>query len=77
MEINIDVPVVLVLPHLTVCHILAFELYIKMHTNNITFVVGIWLRPLDNAAYVACLLLICQGSEWLNGRSGLMVGASD
>ena len=25
--------------------------------------VGIWLRPLGNAAYVACLSLLCQGSE--------------
>ena len=31
--------------------------------------VGIRLRPLDNAAYVACLLLLCQGSKWLNGKS--------
>ena len=31
--------------------------------------VEIWLRPLGNAAYVACLTLLCQGSEWLNGKS--------
>ena len=31
--------------------------------------VGIRLRPLGNVAYVACLLLLCQGSKWLNGRS--------
>ena len=30
--------------------------------------VGIRLRPLGNAAYVACLPLLCQGSEWLNGN---------
>ena len=30
--------------------------------------VGIWLRPLGNAAYVACLLLLCQGSKWPNGK---------
>ena len=27
------------------------------------------LRPLGNATYVACLPLLCQGSEWLNGKS--------
>ena len=31
--------------------------------------VGIRLMPLGNAAYVACLLLLCQGSKWLNGMS--------
>ena len=31
--------------------------------------VGIRLRPLGNAAYVACLPLLCQGSKWLNGKS--------
>ena len=32
--------------------------------------VGIRLKPpLGNAAYVACLPLLCQGSEWLNGKS--------
>ena len=31
--------------------------------------VGIWLRPLGNVAYVACLPLLCQGSKWLNGKS--------
>ena len=30
---------------------------------------GIWLRSLGNSAYVACLPLLCQGSEWLNGKS--------
>ena len=35
--------------------------------------VGIRLRPLDNAAYVACLPLLCQGSEWLNGKSVWLV----
>ena len=28
-------------------------------------VVGIWLKPLGNAAYVACLPLLFQGSKWL------------
>ena len=27
--------------------------------------VGIRLRPLGNATYVACLPLLCQGSKWL------------
>ena len=31
--------------------------------------VGIRLRPLGNAAHVACLLLLCQGFEWLTGKS--------
>ena len=35
--------------------------------------VGIWLRPLGNAAYVACLPLLCQGSKWLNGKSVWLV----
>ena len=35
--------------------------------------VGIWLRPLGNAAYVACLPLLCQGSKWLNGKSFWLV----
>ena len=35
--------------------------------------VGIQLRPLGNAAYVACLLLLCQGSEWLSGKSVWLV----
>ena len=34
---------------------------------------GIQLRPLGNAAYVACLLLFCQGFEWLNGKSVWLV----
>ena len=29
--------------------------------------------PQGNAAYVACLLLLCQGSEWLNGKSVWLV----
>ena len=47
----------------------SFKVYIKVCTNNITFVAGIRLRPLGNAAYVACPLLLCQGSEWLNRKS--------
>ena len=35
--------------------------------------VGIWLRTLGNAAYVACLPLFCQGSKWLNGKSVWLV----
>ena len=31
--------------------------------------VGIWLRPLGNATCVACLLLLYQGSKWLNDKS--------
>ena len=31
--------------------------------------VKIRLRPLGNAAYVACLPLLCQGSKWLSGKS--------
>ena len=31
--------------------------------------VGIQLRPLGNAAYVACLPLLCHGSKWLNGKN--------
>jgi len=31
--------------------------------------VGIQLRPLGNAAYVACLPLLFQVSKWLNGKS--------
>ena len=31
--------------------------------------VGIWLRPLGNAANVACLTLLWQGSKWLSGIS--------
>ena len=27
------------------------------------------VRPLGNFVYVACLLLLCQGSKWLNGKS--------
>ena len=34
---------------------------------------GIRLRPLGNAAYVACLPLLCQGSKWLNGKSVWLV----
>ena len=29
--------------------------------------------PLGNAAYVACLPLLCQVSEWLNGKSVRLV----
>ena len=35
--------------------------------------VGIRLRPLENAACVACLPLVCQGSKWLNGKSVWLV----
>ena len=35
--------------------------------------VGIRLSPLGNAGYVACLLLLCQGSKWLNGKSVWLV----
>ena len=35
--------------------------------------VGIRLKPLGNAAYVACLLLLCQGPKWLNGKSVWLV----
>ena len=35
--------------------------------------VGVRLRPLGNAACVACLLLLCQGSKWLNGKSVWLV----
>ena len=35
--------------------------------------VGIQLRPLGNAAYVACLPHLCQGSKWLNGKSVWLV----
>ena len=35
--------------------------------------VGIQLRPLGNAAYVACLTLLWQGSKWLNGKSVWLV----
>ena len=31
--------------------------------------VGIQPRLLGNAAFVACLLLLCQWSKWLNGKS--------
>ena len=31
--------------------------------------VGIRLKPLGNAAYVACLPLLCQGFKWLSGKS--------
>ena len=31
--------------------------------------VGIWLKLLGNAAYVACLPLLCQGFKWLSGKS--------
>ena len=31
------------------------------------------LRPLGNAAYVACLLLLCQGSKRLNGKTVWLV----
>ena len=31
--------------------------------------VEILLRPLGNAAYMACLPLLCQGSKWPNGKS--------
>ena len=34
---------------------------------------GIWLRILGNAAYVACLPLLCQRSKWLNGKSVWLV----
>ena len=27
------------------------------------------IRITCNATYVACLLLLCQGSKWLNGKS--------
>ena len=27
------------------------------------------MRPPGNAAYVGCLLLLCQGSKWLKGKS--------
>ena len=35
--------------------------------------VGIRLRPLGNASYVACLPLFCQGSKWLNDKSVWLV----
>ena len=35
--------------------------------------VWIQLKPLGNAAYVACLLRLCQGSERLNGKSVRLV----
>ena len=35
--------------------------------------VRIWLSLLGNAAYVACLPLLWQGSKWLNGRSVWLV----
>ena len=35
--------------------------------------VGIWLRPLGYAAYVACLPLLHQGSMWLSGTSVCLV----
>ena len=35
--------------------------------------VGIQLRPLGNAAYVAYLPLLYQGSKWLNGNSAWLV----
>ena len=31
-------------------------------------IIGIRLRLLGNAAYVACLPLHCQGSKWLSGK---------
>ena len=34
---------------------------------------GIWLKPLSNAAYVACLPLLCQGFKWLNKKSVWLV----
>ena len=35
--------------------------------------VGVRLRPIGITAYVPCLLLLCQGSEWLNGKSVWLV----
>ena len=35
--------------------------------------VGIQLKPLGNAVYVACLSLLCRVSKWLNGESVWLV----
>ena len=32
-------------------------------------IIGIRLRLLGNAAYVACFPLLCQGFKWLSGKS--------
>ena len=48
-------------------------IYSPMHTLQGWELVGIWLSPLGNAGYVACLLLLCQGSKWLNGKSVWLV----